>query len=114
MNNEHILIPLYEKLSKLTREKKCAWEMSSEVNTYYLQLQSSMIRVGEDNRCKNEPPVYVFQYIKENKQILDKRAKSSDSNEYGILNALYHNIEYYYDEMVRNAVKEVSSELDKL
>lgn len=114
MNNGYLFISLYNKLLRLTEEKKCAWEMSSEVSVYYLQLQSSMIRVGEDNSCTTESPVYIFQYVKEDKLFLDRKVKPSDINEYGLLSSLYHNIEVYYNEIVSNSVNEVNLELDKL
>lgn len=114
MNDIYPLIQLYQKLDRMTREQKCAWEMSSEINSYYLQLQSSVIRIGEKQVLPSNEISYVFQILKNGDMEVNRNVGQNYSDEYGRLASLYNSIKTYYVRNLQSVVDNVESELDKL
>lgn len=114
MSEIYPLIQLYQKLEKLTRDQKCAWELSSEVNSYYLQLQSSVIRIGEKKDLSSNEESYIFQIIKNGDVEVNRNVDRNNSDEYGRLVSLYNSIKSYYAKNLQSVVDNVESELDKL
>jgi hypothetical protein len=108
------LIQLYQKLERMTREQKCSWELSSEVNSYYLQLQSLVIRIGEKEAFSSDAHTYTFQILKNGEFEVNRKVDHNYSEEYGHLGTLYHSIQSYYANNLQSVVNNVESELDKL
>ena len=114
MNEIYPLIQLYQKLNQMTRERKCSWEQSSEINSYYLQLQSSVIRIGEKEELSSNDKTYTFQIIKDGESEVNRKVDHSFSEEYNVLMSLYSSIRVYYLNNIQSVVSHVEDELDKL
>lgn len=114
MNEIYPLIRMYQKLNQMTREHKCSWEQSSEINSYYLQLQFSVIRIGEKEELPSNDKTYTFQIIKDGEFEINRKVDHSFSEEYNMLMSLYKSIQEYYLNNLQSVVSHVEDELDKL
>ena len=114
MSEIYPLIQLYQKLDLMTREQKCSWEISSEVNSYYLQLQSSVIRIGEKKVLLSIGVSYIFQILKNGVMEVNRNVDRNNLEEYGRLASLYNSIQSYYAKKLQTVVDNVENELDKL
>ena len=114
MNDLFTLYQLYNKLQSLTSESKCPWEIASEVDSYYLQLPTTVVRIGERN-CPNPPyRSYTFQLVKDGITVIDRSITDECSNEYSQLAMLYSTVRSYYISKLNSIVNAVEKELDSL
>ncbi len=114
MANEISLPALIEKLTDQTNNDKCHWKMTSEKDSYQLELYSNKLTLSQGNTMYGI--TYYFRVADYMDETIEDSAfySSQQSDEYFMLETLYKAIESYMERKKTRAFGKIFTELDKM